>query len=104
MLRDNDMILTAYSPLARGEVFDEAIVQEIAEAHGKSPAQVVLRWEVQQDGVAAIPKAASAPHRESNFDLFDFALSEDEMAQLHGLAHDDGRMIDPGFAPDWDAA
>jgi diketogulonate reductase-like aldo/keto reductase len=104
VVRAHEMILTAYSPLARGEVFDEGVVRELAEAHGKSAAQVVLRWHLQQDRVAAIPKAASAAHRAANFDVFDFALSDDEMAQLHGLARDDGRMIDPGFAPDWDAA
>ncbi|MEP0548571.1 MAG: aldo/keto reductase [Rhodothermales bacterium] len=104
VLRAHEMILTAYSPLARGEVFDESVVREIAETHGKSPAQVVLRWHLQQDRVAAIPKAASAAHRASNFDVFDFALSDDEMAQIHSLAREDGRMIDPDFAPDWDAA
>ena len=103
VLREREMILTAYSPLARGEIFGEAAVLEIAETHGKSPAQVVLRWHLQQDRVAAIPKAASAKHREANFDIFDFALSDSEMARLHGLARDDGRMIDPDFAPDWSA-
>ncbi len=104
VVRGHGMFLTAYSPLARGEVFDEPVVREIAETHGKSPAQIILRWHLQQDRVAAIPKAASARHREANFEVFDFALSADEMAQIHGLAHADGRMIDPGFAPDWDAA
>ena len=103
-LRAREMILTAYSPLAQGEILDEEVVREIAETHGKSPAQVVLRWLLQQDRVAAIPKAASAQHREANFDVFDFALSDGEMDQLHSLARDDGRIIDPGFAPDWDPA
>ena len=56
VLREHEMILTAYSPLARGEILDEQAVREIAEAHGKSPAQVVLRWHLQQDRVAAIPE------------------------------------------------
>jgi 2,5-diketo-D-gluconate reductase B len=104
VVRERGLFLTAYSPIARGTVFDEGVVQEIAEAHGKSPAQVVLRWHLQQDRVAAIPKAASAAHRRANLDVFDFELSDDEMQRLHGLAHDDGRMIDPGFAPDWETA
>jgi len=102
VVRERGLFLTAYSPIARGTVLDENVVQEIAEAHGKSPAQVVLRWHLQQDRVAAIPKAASAEHRRSNLDVFDFELSDDEMDRIHGLAHDDGRMIDPGFAPDWE--
>ena len=104
VVRERGLFLTAYSPLARGEVLDDDAVREIAEAHGKSPAQVALRWLLQQERVAAIPKASSARHREANFDVFDFALGEDEMARLHGLTRAGGRVVDPGFAPDWDAA
>jgi len=102
VVRERGLFLTAYSPIARGTVLDEDAVQEIAEAHGKSPAQVVIRWHLQQDRVAAIPKAASAEHRRANFDVFDFELSDDEMDRIHGLAHDDGRMIDPEWGPDWE--
>lgn len=102
-VREHGMFLTAYSPLARGGVLDDGAVQEIAEAHGKSPAQVALRWLLQQDRVAAVPKASTDAHRATNFDVFDFALSDDEMAQLHGLAKEDGRIIDPDFAPEWGA-
>ena len=99
--RNNDLLVTAYSPLARGEVSDNDTLQEIGEAHGKSATQVSLRWLVQQDHVAAIPKASSADHREDNLDVFDFELSDDEMQRLHGLARGE-RIIDPDFAPDWD--
>jgi diketogulonate reductase-like aldo/keto reductase len=102
VVREHGMFLTAYSPIARGTVFDEDVVQEIAGAHGKTPAQVVIRWHLQQDRVAAIPKAASAEHRRANFDVFDFELSDDEMDRIHGLAKEDGRMVDPDFAPDWE--
>jgi len=102
VVRERGLFLTSYSPIAHGTVFDESVVQEIAEAHGKGPAQVVLRWHLQQDRVAAIPKAASAEHRRANFDIFDFELSDDEMQRIHGLARDDGRMVDPDFAPDWE--
>lgn len=101
VIREHELFLTAYTPIARNRVADDDTVRAIAEAHGKSPAQVTLRWHLQQDCVAAIPKAASAAHREANFDVFDFALSDEEMERIHGLAHEDGRMIDPNFAPEW---
>ena len=102
VVRAHEMFLTAYSPLVRGEVFDEPAVVEAAEAHGKSPAQVVLRWHVQQERVAAIPKASSAAHREANVAIFDFALSDDEMAAIHALADEDRRISDPEWGPDWE--
>lgn len=101
VLREHGMFLTAYSPLGRGNAFEEETVRAITEAHEKTPAQVVLRWHLQQDRVAAIPKAASPEHREANFDIFDFGLSEEEMARIHGLARRE-RLIDPDFAPDWE--
>lgn len=104
VIRERALFLTAYSPLARGEVFDDDTIREVAETHGKSPAQVVLRWHLQQERVATIPKASSPEHRAANFDVFDFALSEDEMARLHGLAHEDGRILDPAWGPDWEHA
>ncbi len=101
--REHRLFLTAYCPLARGAVLDDAVIREIAEAHGRSPAQVALRWLVQQDRVAAIPKAATAEHRAANLDVFDFALGADEMAEITNLATPDGRLIDPDFAPVWGA-
>lgn len=100
MADEHDLLITAYSPLARGKVLDDEALREIAEEHGKSPAQVTLRWHVQQDRVAAIPKASSAEHRESNFDIWDFELSEEEMERIHSLASGN-RIIDPDFAPAW---
>ncbi|MEM6782417.1 MAG: aldo/keto reductase [Bacteroidota bacterium] len=93
--------LTSYSPLAQGQIFQDNVLAEIAEAHGKSVAQVVLRWHLQQARVFAIPKASSDTHRAGNFDVFDFALSDDEMARVHGLARPNGRIVNPGFGPDW---
>ena len=102
-VRERGLFLTAYSPLARGEVLGDAVIREIAEAHGKTPAQVVLRWLVQQERVAAIPKASSPEHREANIAVFDFALSDDEMAAIHGLARADGRLLDPAWGPEWES-
>lgn len=93
--------LTAYCPLARGKVLRERVVRRIAASHSKTPAQVVLRWLVQQPHVVAIPKAASPEHRAANFAVFDFSLTPAEMRLLHGLAKG-RRMINPIQAPDWD--
>lgn len=98
-----DLLLTAYSPLARGRVTDDATLRSIAEAHGKTPAQVAVRWLLQQEQVAAIPKASSAEHRRSNLDVFDFELSDGEVERIHGLARGQ-RLVDPEFAPAWRAA
>jgi len=96
-----DLLLTAYSPLAKGAVLRDPVLQEIGEAHGKSPAQVTIRWLLQQPRVAAIPKAASAEHREANLDVFDFELSADEMTRIHDLERG-RRIIDPPDGPDWE--
>lgn len=101
LARAHDFMLTAYQPIARGTVHANETLQSIAEAHGKSPVQVTLRWLVQQDQVVPIPKAASADHRAANIEIFDFALTEDEMAQIHAL-HRNERRVDPHFAP-WSA-
>jgi 2,5-diketo-D-gluconate reductase B len=80
-----DYLLTAYSPVARGRVSNDATLKEIGEAHGKTPAQVALRWLIQQQQVAAIPKAASEDHLRSNIDVFDFELSDEEMGRIFAL-------------------
>lgn len=99
--RENGMMLTAYSPLARGEVIGNETLKEIGEKHGKSEVQIALRWLIQQDNVAAIPKAASPEHREQNLEIFDFELTEEEMERISDLS-DDLRQVDPSFAPEWD--
>ena len=99
--REEDLFLTAYSPLAQGRVVEEVELKEIANAHDKTVGQVTLRWLVQQDRVAAIPKAASPEHRAENREIFDFALTDDEMARISALARDE-RLVNPSFAPDWE--
>lgn len=104
-LERQGMVLTAYCPLAKGTMFDDETLRAIAGRHGKHPAQVILRWHYQQPRVVAIPRSSSADHVRSNFDIFDFELSEEEMAQISGLAREDGRIISPaGLAPKWDNA
>ena len=80
--RIHDVLLTAYSPLARGGVLNDPALVTVGNRYGKSPAQVALRWLVQQDGVAAIPKATSRDHLEANLAIFDFELTDGEMAHV----------------------
>lgn len=104
-LRRQGMALTAYSPLGQGKVVEESCNEElvaIGKAHGKGPAQVALRWLLQQ-GCVAIPRSSSPEHARSNFDVFDFDLSDAELQRISALGSRDGRVIDPeGLAPDWD--
>lgn len=99
-----DMALTAYSPVAQGEVFDDPVLEETAKAHGKTPVQVALRWLLQQDRVCAIPRSSSADHVKSNFDVFDFELGGEDVRRINGLRDKNHRLVDPDFAPDWDVA
>jgi diketogulonate reductase-like aldo/keto reductase len=81
-----DYLLTAYTPLSRGGVQDDATLREIGEAHGKTATQVALRWLVQQEKVSAIPKATGEEHLEENLDVFDFELSGEEMDRVFSLS------------------
>jgi diketogulonate reductase-like aldo/keto reductase len=96
--------LTAYCPLGRAGVLNEPVLRAIAERHGKTVSQVVLRWHVQQPGTIAIPKSGTPKHIAENIAIMDFELSQDEMARISALARPDGRVVDPSFAPDWDRA
>ena len=82
----NDVALTAYSPLARGEVLSDTVLERIGERHDRSAAQVALRWLVQQENVVAIPKSSSREHLEENLAVFEFSLTDEEMARIddHG--------------------
>jgi 2,5-diketo-D-gluconate reductase B len=95
------MALVAYSPIGRGRVFGDRTLQRIGDAHGKNAGQVTLRWLLQQ-GVAAIPRSSREANVEANFAVFDFALSDGEMAEIFALARPGGRMVEPAAAPDWD--
>jgi diketogulonate reductase-like aldo/keto reductase len=102
-VRASGMALVAYSPLAKGRVFRDRTLERIGERHGKSPGQVALRWLIQQDGVAAIPRSSREEGVKANLEIFDFELSAPEMAAIFALAHPGGRAVNvAGFAPDWD--
>jgi 2,5-diketo-D-gluconate reductase B len=83
--REMDYLLTAYSPVAKGRILNDATLREIGRAYDKTPAQVALRWLIQQEKVVAIPKAASEDHLRSNFEVFDFELSNEEMERVFEL-------------------
>lgn len=103
--RAADMIIAAYCPLGRGDtggVLTEPVIASIAKAHGKSPAQIVLRWHLQQPGVVAIPKSGTPARIRENFQVFDFTLTEAEMAQISALAKPNSRIVEPAGAPKWD--
>jgi 2,5-diketo-D-gluconate reductase B len=85
--KDMDYLLTAYSPVAKGAVLNDRTLLGIGEAHGKRPAQVALRWLIQQEKVAAIPKATSEDHLKGNLNVFDFELSNEEMERISELRH-----------------
>lgn len=102
--REKGMIFTAFSPLGRRVVLDDPVIGGIAANKGKTTAQIVLRWEIQQDGVIAIPKSADADHIRANFEVFDFALSDDEMAAITSLGRSRReRVANPAAVrPVWD--
>lgn len=102
MLQSKGISLTAYSPIAKGKVMGNAVIKSIGEKYGKSEVQVTLRWLIEQEGVLAIPRTSNQMRLSSNMELFDFSLSEDDMAQINSLHSQSGRLVDPQWAPDWD--
>lgn len=95
--RKHGMAVVAYSPIARGD----KLLAEIGKAHGKSAAQVCLRYLVQQ-GIVVIPRTSKAERLKENIDIFEFKLSADEMKKIAGLARRGGRIVDWTWSPEWD--
>lgn len=102
-MRPRNMILTAYSPLGRGRALQAKPIRRAAEKHGRTPAQVALRWLVEQDGVAAIPKAGREAHARANLAIFEFALDDEDRASIATI-NGTRRLVDPSWSPAWDAA
>ena len=82
---ENEVILTAYSPLGKGRVAGNETLEAIGATVEKTAAQVALRWLLQQEMIATIPKASSPAHIEENFDVFDFELTDEEMEQIFDM-------------------
>jgi 2,5-diketo-D-gluconate reductase B len=101
--RERGLVLTAYCPLARGRIKGDAVLAEVGRRHGKTGAQVALRWLMQQEIIAAIPRSSNATRIAENIDVFDFELDGDEMRRVGALKRPDGRTANPaGRAPKWD--
>lgn len=96
--------LSSYAPIGRGAVLADPAIREIAEAKGRTPAQIVLRWHIQQPQNVVIPKSANPRRIAENVDIFGFTLSPEEMDRISGLAKPDGRMVAAPNGLDWDAA
>jgi diketogulonate reductase-like aldo/keto reductase len=103
--RKHGLAVVSYCPLARGtELFAQGPVSAAAARHGKTPAQVVLRWHVQQDGVAAIPRSSDPDRIRENLEVFDFVLDAGEVAAIDALRPRALRICDFEFSPVWDRA
>jgi methylglyoxal/glyoxal reductase len=76
--------LQAYTPLVRGERFNDPKLVALATKYGKTPAQIILRWAVQQ-GISTIPKSSNPKRLSENFDVFDFQISDEDIARLNGF-------------------
>ena len=92
---DHDVLTEAWSPLAQGELLEEETIATIAAHCERTPAQVILRWHLQLGNVV-IPKSATPERIRENFELFDFALSEDDMAAIERLDSGERTGPDPG--------
>lgn len=99
--RKHGIAFVAYTPIGRGVLPDVPALSGPAARHGKTPQQVVLRWHVQQGNVA-IPRSSNAGRIAQNFAIWDFTLSEAEMAAISAMARPDGRKVKPDWAPVWD--
>jgi 2,5-diketo-D-gluconate reductase B len=101
--REKGMAVVAYSPIARGGAKNDAVLARIGQEHGKTAAQVCLRYLVQQD-IVVIPRTSKIERLEENISIFDFALTDTEMTEIGNLARRDGRIVDWSFSgsPKWD--
>jgi len=100
-LRAKWIPLVAYCPLAQGRAASDATLTAIGRKHGASAAQVALKWLLDQDGVAAIPKASRSESQKANLDAQHVGLDDEDRQAIAALPKDK-RCVNPGFAPAWD--
>src|SRR5882757_9141643 len=93
--------LVAYCPLAQGKAASDDTLMAIGRKRGATAAQVALKWLLDQDGVAAIPKASRAESQKANLDALHIGLDDEDRAAIAGLPKNT-RLVNPGFAPAWD--
>ena len=96
--QEHDHWVVAFCPLAQGAVFDVPEIEEVAQRHDASPAQVSLAWLLSKDNVAVIPKASSPEHMRDNLAARELELSEDDLAKIDGIEREE-RIIDREYAP-----
>lgn len=102
-LNNHHILLEAYSPLARGDVFDNDTIKEIADKHNVTPAQISLAWILSDKHRVAIPKTSNPDHLQGNLDAINIELSAEELEKIGSLARADGRKIEhPDYSPIWD--
>src|SRR5699024_3692833 len=97
---ENDIMLTAYAPLAQGKVIGNETLRDIGKSYNKTEAQIALRWLIEQQNVIAIPKSSSREHLEENFNIFDFNLSDEDFQRIDDMDKSQ-RFVNPSFAPKW---
>lgn len=95
------MAFVAYCPLGQAEALDEPVIKDIAGRFGRTPAQIVLRWQIQK-GCVAIPKSAHPARIRQNLDIEGFELGVADMASIDALATEGSRICNTAFSPDWD--
>lgn len=100
-MRSRGIALTAYCPLAKGEAADDAALAAIGRKHGASAAQVALKWLLDQEGVAAIPKASRVVSQQANLDALKITLDDEDCAKIAAFPKN-RRLVNPVFAPAWD--
>jgi 2,5-diketo-D-gluconate reductase B len=93
--------LVAYCPLAQGRVASDPVLSEIGRKHDATAAQIALKWLLDQNGVAAIPKASRRESQQANLDALKVTLDDDDRRKIASLPKDK-RCVNPGFAPVWD--
>jgi len=95
------MTVTAHSPIARGRAVDNPVLAKIGAKYGKSAPQVAIRWQLDKADTLLVPKSTRREGLAANFDVFDFALDDDDRAAIETLPND-LRGSRPPFEPDWD--
>ncbi|MEX0852765.1 MAG: aldo/keto reductase [Bauldia sp.] len=102
-IRRHHLAITAYCPIALGEVATDPVLTRIAERCGKTPVQVALRWLIQQGDVAAIPRTSKTDRLKENIAVFDFQLTDEEIGQIGRLDHRTSHIInEPHWVARWD--
>jgi len=100
---ENDLLIEAYAPLSgsAGDLLEEPVLGQIAEAHGATPGQVALAWLAHQDRVVLLPRSTDPGRRRENLAALEVDLSDEETARIDELAERRERNFDPPFAPAW---